>query len=122
MINVKPEVLAALEENTDLLALLGGPHIYQLKAPEGLDKYITLFELTNFDSAWADGTAFVAEVHLQVDVWVKAASTSPIAAEVDKTMKALGFKRTGSADLYEDDTKIFHKALRYVTEREVEGG
>ena len=122
MINVKPEVLAALEGNTDLLALLGGAHIYQLKAPEGLDKYITLFELTNFDSAWADNTAFMAEVHVQVDVWVKAASTSPIAAEVDKTMKYLGFKRTGSTDLYEDDTKIFHKALRYVTEREVEGG
>ena len=122
MINVKPEVLAALEGNTDLLALLGGPYIYQLKAPEGLNKYITLFELTNFDSAWADGTAFMAEVHLQVDVWVKAASTSPIAAEVDKIMKSLGFKRTSSADLYEDDTGIYHKALRYVTEREVEGG
>jgi hypothetical protein len=119
MINVKPEVLAALEENTDLLALLGGPHIYQLKAPESLNKYITLFELTNFDSAWADGTAFMAEVHLQVDVWVKGDSTSPIAAEVDKTMKTLGFKRTGSADLYEDDTEIYHKALRYVTEREI---
>ncbi len=119
MINVKPEVLAALEGNPGLVSLLGGPYIYQLKAPEGLDKYITLFELTNFDSAWADDTALTAEVHLQVDVWVKEASTSAIAAEVDKTMKALGFKRTGSADLYEDDTKIFHKALRYVTERPI---
>lgn len=119
MINVKPEVLSALEGNTDLIVLLGGSNIYQLKAPEGLDKYITLFELTNFDSAWADGTAITAEIHLQVDVWVKGASTSAIAAEVDKTMKALGFKRTGSADLYEDDTRIYHKALRYVTEREM---
>ncbi len=119
MINIKPEVLAALESNAALLALLGGPQIYQLKAPEGLNKYITLFELTNFDSAWADGTAFMAEVHLQVGVWVKGASTSAIAAEVDKTMKALGFKRTGSADLYEDDTGIYHKTLRYVTEREI---
>ncbi|WP_027365915.1 dehydroquinate synthase/iron-containing alcohol dehydrogenase family protein [Desulfotruncus alcoholivorax] len=82
-----------MEENTDLLALLDGPHIYQSKAPEGLNKYITLFELTNFDSAWADGTAFIAEVHLQVDVWVKEASTSPIAAEVDKTMKFLGLNK-----------------------------
>jgi len=122
MINVKPEVLTALEGNEDLAALLGGPNIYQLKAPEGLEKYITLFELTNFDSAWADGAAITSEVHLQVDVWVKEASTSAIAAEVDKTMKSLGFKRTGSADLYEEDTKIFHKALRYVTEREIEGG
>jgi len=119
MINVKPEVLTALEGNSDLNTLLGGPYIYQLKAPEGLDKYITLFELTNFDSAWADDTALLAEVHLQVDVWVKEASTSAIAAEVDKTMKVLGFKRTGSADLYEEDTKIFHKALRYVTERPI---
>jgi len=119
MINIKPEVLTALEENADLLALLGGSHIYQLKAPEGLNKYITLFELTNFDSTWADGTAITSEVHLQLDVWVKGASTSPIAAQADKTMKSLGFKRTGSADLYEDDTKIYHKALRYVTEREI---
>lgn len=119
MINIKPEVLAALEANTDLVDLLEGPNIYQLKAPEGLEKYITLFELTNFDSAWADGAAITSEVHLQVDVWVKGASTSAIAAEVDKTMKLLEFKRTSSTDLYENDTGIYHKALRYVTELEI---
>lgn len=118
MINVKPEVLAALEGNAELVGLLGGPNIYQLKAPEGLEKYITLFELTNFDSAWADGAAITAEVHLQVDIWVKGASTSAIAAEVDKIMKTLEFKRTSGADFYENDTGIYHKALRYVTERE----
>lgn len=119
MINLKPEVIAALEANTDLIDLLGGYNIFQLKAPEGLDKYITLFELSNFDSAWADGTAYTSEIHLQVDVWVKGASTSAIAVEVDKTMKTLDFKRTNSTDVYENDTSIFHKAMRYATEREI---
>jgi hypothetical protein len=119
MINVKTEVLTALQGDSALVALLGGSYIYQIRAPSGLAKYVTFFELTNFDSEFADDTAVASEIHLQVDVWVVGGSTSAIADQVDTTMKTLGFKRTGGADLYEEDTNIYHKALRYATEREI---
>lgn len=115
MINVKPEIVSALESNEALLSLLGGPRIYQIKAPDAEEfPRITFFELTNFDTAYADDQAIASEVHIQIDIWSKE-STSDIAIEVDRTMKSLSYKRDSSADFYEADTKVFHKALRYST-------
>jgi hypothetical protein len=119
MINVKPEILKALENNPALVALLGGKRIYQIKAPDPEEfPRITFFELTNFDRDFADDTAISSEIHVQIDIWSKE-STSPIALEVDKTMKSMGYQRNSSHDFYEDDTQVFHKAMRYSTIKEV---
>jgi len=119
MIDVKPEILGTLKNNPALTTFLGGQRIYQLVAPNA-DEFprITFFEMSNFGSQYADDTESASEILVQVDVWSKG-STSKIAPEVDRTMKQIGFKRTSTADLYEDDTKIFHKAMRYTTTREV---
>ncbi|MEN6349336.1 MAG: DUF3168 domain-containing protein [Syntrophomonas sp.] len=119
MIDVYPEVKTGLLGNSSLITILGGPRVYQQVAPRPNEfPRISFFEMTNFDTGFADDTAIASEIHLQIDIWSKG-STTDVAGEVDKTMKALGYKRTGSADLYEEDTKIFHKALRYSTEREI---
>lgn len=119
MINLEAEVLGFLEANSALVTLLGGKRIYQQIAPDPTEfPRITFFEMTNFDSQFADDTAIASEVHIQVDVWNKA-STSAIAKEVDKSLKLQGWKRTGTANLYEKDTGIFHKAMRYATEKEL---
>lgn len=116
MIDIKPTVYDALIANTALVSLLGsGIRITQLVAPDAtVFPRITFFELSNIDSLYLDDTAFASEIGLQIDIWSKA-STSAIAAQVDISMKSLGFKRMSSQDFYESDTKIFHKALRYET-------
>lgn len=123
MIDLKPEILAALEANEELVKLLGGPKIYHLRADRAATHpKVSFFEVTNFDDYYADDCAITSEVHMQIDIWCKPdtmVTASKIAAEVDRTMKELGFKRTSGADLYEDDTQIFHKALRYQTNREL---
>lgn len=118
MINIKPEILQALQANATLLSLLGGNHIYQLVEPNA-DEFprITFFEVTNTDEDYADDTAISSDILIQIDIWNKS-STSAIAIEVDKTMKTLSFQRTYAVDLYESDTQIFHKAMRYLTTRE----
>ena len=124
MIAIKPEILTALESNQALIDLLGGPKIYHLRADRAATHpKISFFEITNFDDNYADDRAISSEIHIQIDIWAKAdmmVTVSTIAVEVDKTMKQLGFKRTAAADLYEDDTAVFHKALRYYTNRELE--
>ncbi|URN96914.1 MAG: DUF3168 domain-containing protein [Candidatus Pristimantibacillus lignocellulolyticus] len=89
------------------------PKVYQLTAPYA-DAFprITFFEVINEDSEFADDEAYASDISIQIDVWSKA-STSAISKEVDRVMKAQGWSRTTGADLYEEDTKIFHKALRY---------
>ncbi|OAS21136.1 tail completion protein gp17 [Paenibacillus oryzisoli] len=112
-IDVKTEIRTALLANSALVTLLGGQRIYQLAAPKA-DEYprITFFEIDNSDAAFADDTAIASDVPVQVDVWSKG-STSAVSGEVDKTMKTLGFSRTGASDFYETDTLVFHKAMRF---------
>lgn len=118
--NVKTLVRSALLANSDLLALLGDDKdghvpIYQLAAGD-TSKYprITFFEVDNRDRDFADDQSIASLVVVQIDIWSKG-STSAIAGEVDKTMKALGFTRSSATDFYEEDTKVFHKAMRFRT-------
>lgn len=118
--DVKAQVRSALLANSDLLALLGKDRfgndpIYQLRAadPEKFPR-ITFFEVDNRDRYFADDRSIASLVVVQIDVWSKG-STSVIAGEVDKTMKVLGFTRSSSPDFYEEETKIFHKAMRFRT-------
>ncbi|MNI58109.1 hypothetical protein D3C73_1132050 [compost metagenome] len=116
--DIKTEIRSALLNNAALVLLLGrdkdnSVKVYQLAAPYA-DDYprITFFEVSNFDSQFADDFAMASEVTVQIDVWSKG-STSAIAGEVDKTIKELGYSRSSSADLYEDDVKVVHKAMRF---------
>lgn len=118
--DLKVQLRAALLENAALVALVGrdknnAPKVYQMVAPYAEDfPRITFFEVTNFDSDFADDVSIASEIIMQIDVWSKS-STSAISGEVDKTMKTLGYTRSSAQDLYEDDTGVYHKALRYRT-------
>lgn len=115
MINIKEKIVQALESNQALVSLLGGKRIYPMIAPRP-DEFprITFFELNNIEDRYADDEAISSEIQVQIDVWTKIPS-SDISQEVARTMKELGFQRYSAQDLYEGDTKIFHKAMRYKT-------
>lgn len=120
MLDLKPEITQALRNNAALVTLLGGRKVWPEVSPNATaEPYITFFEMPNFDIMFADDKAIASEIHFQIDIWSKG-NTGPIAIEVDKTMKALSFKRTGSADLYESDTQTYHKVMIYKTNRMIE--
>lgn len=119
MIDIKPVVLQALESNQALVDLIGQDRdglvrIYQRGTVPYADEFprITFFEYVNYDNEFADDEEIGSLIAVQVDIW-HMVSTTAIAKAVDKAMKAAGFRRTSAADLYEDDTKVFHKGLRY---------
>ncbi len=118
--DIKTRIRSALLVNTDLVELLGKDKhgnvpIYQLRAgdPEKFPR-ITFFEVDNRDNEFADDQPIASQIVVQIDVW-NTASTSAIAGQVNKTMKALGFTRSSAPDFYEEDTKVFHKAMRFRT-------
>lgn len=118
--DIKTRIRSALLANTDLVELLGNDKngnvpIYQLVAgdPEKFPR-ITFFEVDNRDSEFADDQSIASQIVVQIDVWNKG-STSAIAEQVDKTMKGLGFFRSSAPDFYEEDIKVFHKAMRFRT-------
>lgn len=120
MITMKSTIKNALTNDSTLINKLNGhSSIYAVHAPDA-DEYprITYFEMTNLDANHADDAAYSSRLVYQVDVWSK---TNPdaIAVEVDRLMKSIGFFRIGGADLYEDGTQVYHKALRFGIVKEV---
>jgi hypothetical protein len=120
MITMKSAIRTALINDPAVIALLKNePRVYAVKAPNA-DEYprISFFEITNHDANHADDKAYSARMLYQVDVWSKG-NPDPVAVEVDRVLKSIGFARVGGADLYEDDTQVFHRALRYGILKEV---
>ncbi len=74
---------------------------------------ITFFELDNRPDRFADNEESESEITFQIDIWSKG-STTAIHKKVNEIMKSIGFSRYAVADLYEDDTQIFHYAMRFV--------
>jgi len=50
--------------------------------------------------------------YIQVDVWSKSDYTE-VVEKVENYMKVAEFTRTSAADLFEEDTKIYHKVMRF---------
>ena len=62
----------------------------------------------------ADGREHLAELSYAVDVWGRSpAENAALAADVDAKMAAMRMRRESSEDLYEADTGLHHRALRY---------
>jgi len=113
VINIKPAVVAALKGDGTLIGLLGGLRVYFQAAPDAKEfPRVTYYELDNHGSLYADDSEQASEIIIVVDIW-HTAKTTQIAQAVDNVMAGLGFAREFASDLYEDDTKIYHKTVRY---------
>ncbi|WAH38618.1 tail completion protein gp17 [Alicyclobacillus dauci] len=117
MIDIKPEVRNALIGDADLVSMLGGERVYSIKAPNA-DEYprITMFDIYNMDQDFADDTVLSNEILVQIDVWDQGNYNS-IVSKVDDIVHGLGLIRYYATDLYEEDTYVYHKVLRYRTTR-----
>lgn len=74
--------------------------------------YITFFEYNQNAALNADDEEITTNYSIQVDIWSKGDYTS-IVKQAKDLMKQAGFRRTTETELYEPDTKIFHKVLRF---------
>lgn len=118
MIDLSPNILQALESNGEIVSRVGldrdgNVKVYQRNIPyPDLYPQITFFEITNYDSDYADDAPIESTLSYQVSIWTRD-SDPTLNTEVDKTMKLLGFRRNGSLDAYEPDVDLYHKGLRY---------
>lgn len=117
MLNVKPLVVEALENNETLINLLSGKKVFFMTTSEDTElPYITYQEIGNIDDKYFDNQAYSSEIQLIINIWSEG-STTAIAQEVDKTMKELEFKRVGANDNYHPETATFQKIMRYKTNK-----
>lgn len=76
--------------------------------------HITYSESTNRGYSYVAGQEYLTEVEYKIEAWGATPDiTDTMAAAIDTRMVALGFRRTFAIDLYEEDTRVYHKHMRY---------
>jgi len=95
----------------DILIPLGAP-VSRSNYNDSEATYITYFCYNEQGEEWAENVEIATGYYVQVDVWSDT-DYVPLVAQVQAAMIAAGFIRTTAQDLYEPDTKTYHKALRF---------
>jgi len=114
VIDVKDDILSALEADSTLVGLLLGKRIYQAAAPDPEENpRVTFYEMDNKGALKGDDQKSGSDIIIVVDVWRKGGGTTAIAQAVNTVMTGLGFEREFAGDLYEPDTKFHHKTMRF---------
>lgn len=110
MQNLKSTVATALQTATALSTLTD----FYFYHPTDFTNLpcLSYFEVDNRGNLFADNQEIGSEIIFQIDLWGKT-SLSDYAVAVNSAMVTLDFVRTSSNDLYESDTKIHHKAMRF---------
>lgn len=95
----------------DTLKPLGLPVEFQSYSGDK-KTYITFFVYDEFGEQFAENKEIVTGYYVQIDIWSNGDYTS-FSESVKTLMENIKFKRTSSVDLYEKETKIYHKATRF---------
>lgn len=103
--------------NKDVVTALKGigvPVSFQQYSGDA-DTYITFFTYLEKPESHADDEEISTGYYVQIDVWSKKDYTDLVKV-VHKKMSAAGFMKRDFYDLYEEDLKIYHKAMRFFKE------
>ena len=113
MRDVKAEVQTTLKSSPALVTLLGAKYIYTdtTNNPKQTPR-IVLYEISTPDTDYMDDIPQAYEPTVQASIYSKE-PTLAIFIEVDKAMKAAGWRRTYGNETYEEDTGIYHRPCRY---------
>jgi hypothetical protein len=110
--NIKTTVVSALKADTTLKGFVSDRVIFMSLPDEPEFPCITYYEQNNSPALVGDGKELTSESVMVIDVWSKG-STTAIAQAVDSVMAGLNFRREFAGDLYESDTGVYHKSMRY---------
>lgn len=87
-------------------------NVHRLKNPRGEYPAITFFFMGIRGDFYGDGGILAINHPLQVDIWTKE-SFAECAAAVALAMEGIGAVWEEENEFYEDDTGIYHKAIRF---------
>lgn len=91
--------------------------VARVKYTGSAKKYVVYTEIDRSAGYFADGTDNEAVAEYDFDVYVHGGSVAAIVKAVKKKLKDAGYVWQGdSSDMYEEDTKYFHKAITFAKE------
>ncbi|MCD3217882.1 prohead protease [Clostridium botulinum C] len=117
--NIRNYLLKTLK-NEEVLELLPDKKVYFLHAnDEHKFPYVEYEIINEYGENYAESEEINTTYIVQVDIFSKD-SYSKLEKTIKKHMLNAGFNRDMCADLFEKDTKLYHKAMRFNITLEVE--
>lgn len=86
------------------------------------NKYVTYFCYNQQGEMWAENKEIATGFYIQINIWFDTSDYEALADQIREKLESIGFQGYTAQDLYENDTKIYHKAIRMnYTEYKKEG-
>ncbi len=111
MVNIKKLVKDTLSD-TDILNLTADKKVYFLHAENPKPPYVEYEIFDENGEEWAENKEIATNYYVQVDIFSKKDYVD-LENKIKEIMINAGFNRSMCADLYENDTQLFHKAMRF---------
>lgn len=112
MANIKKYTRDVLSDSA-ITNLTADKKVYFLHATNPLTPYIEYQMYDENGEEWAENKEIATDYYVQVDIFSKADYTA-LEDKIREKMASAGFRRSMAADLYEPDTELYHKAMRFV--------
>lgn len=112
MLNPKQYVKSILMDQ-EIINLTGDKTVHFIHAVSPVTPYIEYLFYDENGAAWEEGKEISADYYLQVDIFSQGNYTN-LENKIKEKLISAGFERDMAADMYEDDTKLFHKAMRFI--------
>ena len=77
--------------------------------------YITFFNYLESGELFADDEEQLTGVYTQLDLWSEG-DYADLVSQIHQRMRSAGFLRRSFSDLYETNTNLHHKVMRYYKE------
>jgi len=96
-----------------VINITGDKTVHFLHATAPVTPYIEYAIYDEEGALYAEGDELATDYYVQVDIFSKG-DYSALEDAIRSKMKDAGFARNSGADLYEPDTMLYHKAMRFI--------
>jgi hypothetical protein len=96
----------------EIVNLTADKKVYFLHATNANAPYVEYEIFDEYGVEWAENKEIATNFELQVDIYSKGDYTE-LENKIKEKLMSAGFVRDMAADLYEEDTELYHKAMRF---------
>lgn len=99
--------------DAEIINLTADKDVYFLHANSANPPYLEYEIIDEYGEEWAENKEIATNYYIQIDVFSKGDYTE-LENKIKEKMINAGFTRSTAADLYEKDTGLYHKAMRFI--------
>lgn len=107
------QYLRSILMNKEITDLTADKRVYLIHATNPNPPYVTYTFIDEYGEEFAENEEIATNYNIQIDIFSKGDYTE-IENKIKEIMKSNGFYRTSAYGFYEDDTGLYHKAIRFI--------